>query len=172
MGPLDLSGRLLRDDALGNLPFSQANDADLSQNLGVTAVVRLNEPKSDREVLIARGIVHVELPFADGAAPPAPLARSFFAAVDAALGRVAVPCSAGLGRTGTLIALYMMKHLRFSAREAMGWLRVMRPGSVIGEPYSSSTSPASITRCCRRAGAGQSGIHPAAAATAVAGDGG
>jgi hypothetical protein len=32
-----------------------------------------------------------------------------------------------------LIALYMMKHLRFSAREAMGWLRVMRPGSVIGE---------------------------------------
>ena len=58
MGPLDLSGRLLRDDALGNLPFSQANDADLSQNLGVTAVVRLNEPKSDREVLIARGIVH------------------------------------------------------------------------------------------------------------------
>jgi hypothetical protein len=26
----------------------------------------------------------------------------------------------------------MMKHYRFSAREAIGWMRVCRPGSVIG----------------------------------------
>ena len=42
-------------------------------------------------------------------------------------------CKAGLGRTGTLIALYLMTAMGFSAREAMGWLRIMRPGSVIGE---------------------------------------
>ena len=42
-------------------------------------------------------------------------------------------CKAGLGRTGTLIALYMIRTMGFTAREAMGWLRVMRPGSVIGE---------------------------------------
>ena len=41
-------------------------------------------------------------------------------------------CKAGLGRTGTLIALYMMKHHGFTARAAMGWLRIVRPGSVIG----------------------------------------
>ena len=35
--------------------------------------------------------------------------------------------------SGTLIALYMMKHHGFSARAAMGWLRIVRPGSVIGE---------------------------------------
>ncbi|VVD04846.1 unnamed protein product [Leptidea sinapis] len=40
--------------------------------------------------------------------------------------------NAGLGRTGTLIACYMMKHHGFSAREAIAWLRVCRPGSVIG----------------------------------------
>jgi hypothetical protein len=34
--------------------------------------------------------------------------------------------------TGTLIALYMMKHYGFTANSAMGWLRVCRPGSVIG----------------------------------------
>ena len=39
---------------------------------------------------------------------------------------------AGLGRTGTLIALYLMKHKAFTAREAIAWLRICRPGSVIG----------------------------------------
>ena len=45
-------------------------------------------------------------------------------------------CLAGLGRTGTLIALYMMKHLGFTANESIAWLRIARPGSVIGPQQS------------------------------------
>ena len=41
-------------------------------------------------------------------------------------------CKAGLGRTGVLICCYMIKHFGFSAEEAMGYIRVCRPGSVIG----------------------------------------
>jgi len=40
--------------------------------------------------------------------------------------------TAGLGRTGTLIACYIMKHYKFTAAEAIAWIRVCRPGSVIG----------------------------------------
>ena len=42
-------------------------------------------------------------------------------------------CTSGLSGTGTLIVLYMMREHGFTAREAMGWLRIMRPGSVVGE---------------------------------------
>ncbi len=39
---------------------------------------------------------------------------------------------AGLGRTGTLIGAYLMKHHKFTAAEVIAWLRICRPGSVIG----------------------------------------
>lgn len=40
--------------------------------------------------------------------------------------------AAGLGRTGTLIGCYIMKHFKFTAPECIAWLRICRPGSVIG----------------------------------------
>ena len=47
---------------------------------------------------------------------------------------------AGLGRTGTLIAAHMMRTHGFAAREAIAWLRIMRPGSIIGEQARAATS--------------------------------
>ena len=131
-GPVDLGPREYCDEA-GYRRFSPAYYVDIFRDLGVTDVVRLNEPEYDRGDFVAAGVGHHDLYFDDCTFPPPAIVAAFLDVADAARGLVAVHCKAGLGRTGTLIALYLMRSCHFTAREAIGWLRIMRPGSVIGQ---------------------------------------
>lgn len=46
---------------------------------------------------------------------------------------VMVHCAAGMGRTGTVLACYLVKYQKYSAKDAIEKVRIKRPGSIQSE---------------------------------------
>ncbi|XP_015431452.1 PREDICTED: dual specificity protein phosphatase CDC14A-like [Dufourea novaeangliae] len=99
---------------------------------GVIAVVRLNKKTYDSSSFSEADIAHYDMFMPDGTVPPKRILHQFLALSENTTGPIAVHCKAGLGRTGSLIAAYLIKHYKMTAREAIAWIRICRPGSVIG----------------------------------------
>ncbi|XP_045481775.1 dual specificity protein phosphatase CDC14A-like isoform X1 [Harmonia axyridis] len=102
----------------------------------VTTIVRLNYGVYDAAKFVLAGFEHKDLYFVDGGTPNDRLMEIFLKIAEETDGAVAVHCKAGLGRTGTMIACYLIKHYKFTADEAIAWIRICRPGSVIGQQQS------------------------------------
>lgn len=100
----------------------------------VGLVVRLNKKLYDENEFRRVGIEHVEHFYPDGSCPAMSILQSVLKDFESVPEHkaIAVHCKAGLGRTGTCIGAYLMKHYKFSAAEAIGWMRICRPGMVIG----------------------------------------
>jgi hypothetical protein len=102
------------------------------KNVGL--VVRLNKRLYDEDDFRKAGIEHFSQHYLDGSCPSMPILQRVIHAFESVPRNkgIAVHCKAGLGRTGTCIGAYIMKHYRFTAREVIGWMRICRPGMVIG----------------------------------------
>ena len=74
----------------------------------------------------------MDLYFLDGSTPPESILDEFIEIAEKEKHGLAVHCKAGLGRTGSLIAAYAMKHFRFPAEAFIGYIRICRPGSILG----------------------------------------
>lgn len=119
-------------DADGYPALTPDDYIDVFKSLGVSDIIRLNKKCYDKTRFTKHGFVHHEMYFTDGTTPNSNLLKRFIKVCEDAKGMVAVHCKAGLGRTGTCVGSYMMKHYRITASEVIGWLRICRPGSVIG----------------------------------------
>jgi atypical dual specificity phosphatase len=78
------------------------------------------------------GLLALHVPVADMSPPTIDQIRTCISAIERAHARgmgVAVHCAAGLGRTGTVLACYLVSR-GMGAAEAIGRMRELRPGSV------------------------------------------
>lgn len=99
----------------------------------VSLIVRLNKPYYAASKFTAIGADFADLYYLDGSNPPLRILKKFLAIAEQTDGAFGVHCKAGLGRTGTLIGSFLMKHFKFTAEEIIGWMRICRPGCVIGQ---------------------------------------
>lgn len=100
--------------------------------IGVRALVTLHEQPLPAAVLEQCGLVATHLPIVDFTAPTPAQAAAAVAAIEAARAAgtaVAVHCHGGMGRTGTILACYLVAR-GMGAEAAIARVRALRPGSI------------------------------------------
>mmetsp|Transcript_17487 Transcript_17487/g.25851 ORF Transcript_17487/g.25851 Transcript_17487/m.25851 type:complete len:502 (-) Transcript_17487:154-1659(-) len=100
----------------------------------VSLVIRLNKKCYDERDFTNAKIRHFEQYYLDGSCPPLHILQNVLKEMESVPlnESMAIHCKAGLGRTGTCIGAFLIKHYKFTAAEAIGWMRICRPGMVIG----------------------------------------
>jgi len=100
---------------------------------GIETIISLTENQLPREWIRELGFRYFHTPILDHSAPSPEKLKQI---VDLILGevragrKVLIHCAAGLGRTGTVLAAYLIARKRMSAEEAMELVRKLRPGSI------------------------------------------
>src|SRR5687768_11401463 len=113
--------------------FPASND-DLSalRECGARVIINLTDRCHDARTLLKLGISEVNLPVPDFTAPSPETLDAAVACIADAHARsetVAIHCHAGLGRTGTVVAAWLVTQ-GFGAEAAIARVRSLRPGSI------------------------------------------
>jgi atypical dual specificity phosphatase len=127
---------MARPDGSGASPTGEpeALEADLEwlRSRGIGALLSLTETPLPEEMLAHHELAALHIPVSDLTAPTPEQLEQALGFIDRqrALGRaVAVHCLVGEGRTGTVLAAYLIRAGR-TPDEALRELRVMRPNAV------------------------------------------
>ncbi len=117
-------------DRILAMSYPGKDDFGTLKDMGISAVISLTE--HDKHDGVAGGLDRHHFRYPDMTAPSDRLIGDFVATVDEYFFNnraVAVHCQAGLGRTGTLVACYLV-HLGMEAEEAIKHVRKRRKGSI------------------------------------------
>lgn len=123
----------LFENKLAAMAYPESEDAFiLLYRIGIRAVLNLSEAPSPDEVLKKVGLLTKHIPIADFTAPTLDQVKQAVTMISSCLDRhlpVAVHCMAGLGRTGTILACYLVG-IEMPANNAIIIIREWRPGSI------------------------------------------
>lgn len=101
----------------------------------IDLVIRLNGTnKYDNNLFEINKIKIVDLYFEDYSTPSIEFIKKFMNLVNNTEYNklIAIHCRAGLGRTGLLICIWLIIKLNFTPKNAIAYIRMIRPGSIMG----------------------------------------
>lgn len=114
-------------------PTSLVNDFEFLKKNNIDAIVSLTEKPLQKSLVEEFGFEYVHLPITDFTAPTLCQIDQFvrFAKrLRLENKKIVIHCDSGMGRTGTMLSIYLVSSKGYTAKAAISEVRQKRPGSI------------------------------------------